>query len=37
MSLFNCLAEPTGREMHLTTEALFLIITKPILQQRSAI
>lgn len=37
MGLLNCLAEPTGREVDLTTEALRLVITKPVLQKRGAI
>ena len=37
MRLLNRLAEATAWEMHLATEALLLVITKPILQKRRAI
>lgn len=37
MSLLNCLAEPTSREVDLAAVALRLVITQPILQKRGAI
>jgi hypothetical protein len=35
--LFNSLTEPAGGEVHFTAEALGLIITEPVLQQRGAV
>lgn len=37
MRLLNSLSEPSAWEVNLPTEALLLVITKPILQQRCAI
>lgn len=37
MRLFNGLAESSGREVHLTTEPLRLIIAQPVLQERGAV
>lgn len=36
VSLFNGLSETTGREVNLTTEALLLVVTEPVLQKGGA-
>lgn len=36
LCLFNCLTETARREVHLTTVALGLVITEPVLKERGA-
>lgn len=36
VGLFDGLSETTGREVNLTTEALLLVVTEPVLQKRGA-